>query len=41
MMMLELMFEFETHLGIQLPNDLETPRTVGEMLDMMDRLAQA
>ncbi|MCU0762179.1 MAG: acyl carrier protein [Hydrogenophaga sp.] len=41
MMMLELMFEFETHLGIRLPTDLETPRTVGEMLDMMDRLAQA
>lgn len=41
MMMLELMFEFETHLGIRLPTDLDTPRTVGDMLDMMDRLAQA
>ena len=41
MMMLELMFEFETHLGIRLPADLSSPQTVGEMLDMMDRLAQA
>jgi acyl carrier protein len=41
MMMLELMFEFETHLGIRLPSDLSSPQTVGDMLDMMDRLAQA
>jgi len=41
MMMLELMFEFETHLGIRLPNDLSSPATVGDMLDMMDRLAHA
>lgn len=41
MMMLELLFEFENHLGIRLPSDLASPQTVGEMLDMMDRLAQA
>ncbi len=41
MMMLELLFEFESHLGIRLPSDLPSPQTVGEMLDMMDRLAQA
>lgn len=41
MMMLELMFEFETHLGIRLPSDLSSPQTVGDMLDMMNRLAQA
>jgi acyl carrier protein len=41
MMMLELMFEFESHLGIRLPSDLPSPQTVGELLEMMDRLAQA
>lgn len=41
MMMLELMFEFETQMGIRLPSDLSSPRTVGDLLEMMDRMAQA
>lgn len=37
-MVLELMFEFEERFGITLARDLKTPRTVGEMADLMDRL---
>lgn len=40
-MLLELMFEFEDRLGVKLPDDLETPKTVGEMLTMMDTLRAA
>lgn len=39
MMLLELMFEFENHLGFRLPSDLQTPVTVGEMVAMMEGLA--
>lgn len=38
LMMLELMFEFEDRFGIKLSNDLKTPRTVGEMVALMDGL---
>jgi acyl carrier protein len=37
-MLLELMFEFEDRFGITLSKDLKTPRTVGEMADLMDHL---
>lgn len=37
-MFLELMFEFEERFGITLARDLKTPRTVGEMAGLMDRL---
>ncbi|HMW55433.1 MAG: acyl carrier protein [Candidatus Accumulibacter phosphatis] len=37
-MVLELMFEFEERFGITLARDLKTPRTVGEMAGLMDRL---
>ncbi len=39
MMLLELMFEFENHLGFRLPPDLQSPATVGEMVSMMEGLA--
>jgi acyl carrier protein len=38
LMMLELMFEFEDRFGIKLARDLKTPRTVGEMVTLMDGL---
>jgi acyl carrier protein len=38
LMLLELMFEFEDRFGITLSKDLKTPRTVGEMADLMDHL---
>ena len=38
LMMLELMFEFEDRCGIQLPSDLASPKTVGEMLATMNGL---
>lgn len=38
LMMLELMFEFEDRFNITLSNDLKTPTTVGEMVELMDRL---
>ncbi|AXS81325.1 acyl carrier protein [Dechloromonas sp. HYN0024] len=38
LMMLELMFEFEDRYGIKLSRDLKTPRTVGEMVTLMDGL---
>ena len=38
LMMLELIFECEDQLGVKLPEDLKTPKTVGEMVEMMDGL---
>ncbi|MBK7465025.1 MAG: acyl carrier protein [Betaproteobacteria bacterium] len=38
LMMLELMFEFEDRCGITLSSDLKSPKTVGEMVTLMDRL---
>nr|MBL8410022.1 acyl carrier protein [Dechloromonas sp.] len=38
LMMLELMFEFEDRFGITLSKDLKSPKTVGEMATLMDRL---
>ena len=38
LMMLELMFEFEDRFGINLSKDLKSPKTVGEMVTLMDRL---
>jgi acyl carrier protein len=38
LMLLELMFEFEDKFGISLDNTLQTPKTVGEMVEMMERL---
>ena len=38
LMMLELMFEFEDRFNIKLSSDLKAPATVGEMIELMDRL---
>lgn len=37
-MMLELIFEFEDRFSITLPEDLKSPKTVGEMVTLMDGL---
>jgi acyl carrier protein len=37
-MMLELMFEFEDRFGITLAKGLKSPKSVGEMVVLMDRL---
>ena len=41
LMLLELMFEFEDRFGIKLSNDLDTPKSVGQMAALMDGLIQA
>lgn len=38
LMMLELMFEFEDRCGIKLPSNLSSPKAIGDMTAMMDRL---
>ena len=38
LMMLELMFEFEDRFNLTLPRNLKSPRTVGELVALMDRL---
>jgi acyl carrier protein len=38
LMMLELIFEFEDQFGIALPENLTSPKTVGEMVTLMDGL---
>lgn len=38
LMMLELVFECEDQLGIELPENLKSPQTVGEMVALMDGL---
>jgi acyl carrier protein len=38
LMMLELIFEFEDQFGITLPEGMKSPKTVGEMVTLMDGL---
>jgi acyl carrier protein len=38
LMMLELMFEFEDRFGITLDKNMQSPKTVGEMIAVMERL---
>jgi acyl carrier protein len=38
LMLLELMFEFEDRFSITLSKDLNSPKTVGEMVTLMDQL---
>ncbi len=38
LMMFELIFECEDRLAIKLPEDIKSPRTVGEMVALMDGL---
>lgn len=39
LMLLELMFEFEERLGTPLPRDTKSPRTVGELVALIDGLS--
>lgn len=41
LMMLELMFAFEDRFGIKVPNELENPNSVGDMVAAMDGLITA
>ena len=41
LMLLELFFEFEEKLNLTLSKDLPTPRTVGELLAVVERLPAA
>ena len=38
LLMLELMFEFEDRFNIQLSNDITTPKTVDDMVKLMNSL---
>jgi acyl carrier protein len=38
LMLMELMFEFEDRFGIALPRNLKSPGTIGQMVELMDRL---
>ena len=38
LMLLELLFEFEDRLGIELPKDIGTPKTIGELISLIDDL---
>lgn len=38
LMLLELLFEFEDKLGIELPKDLGAPKTIGELTTLIDNL---
>lgn len=38
LMLLELFFEFEERLNVNLSKDLPTPKTVGELLAIVERL---
>jgi len=39
LMLLELMFEFEERHGSPLPRDIKTPKTVGELIEVVDGLS--
>lgn len=41
LMLLELFFEFEDKLDVKLSKDLPTPKTVGEMLAIVEQLQAA
>ena len=41
LMMLELMFEFEDRFNIKLSDDTAAPKTVGDMVSLMDGLIAA
>jgi acyl carrier protein len=41
LMLLELFFEFEERLDVNLSQDLPTPKTVGELINIVKRLQNA
>lgn len=36
LLLLELLFEFEDRLGVKIPNDIPPPKTVGDLLGIVD-----
>ena len=40
LMLLELLFEFEDRLGIELPKDVGAPKTIGELIALIDAIRQ-
>ena len=38
LLLLEVLFEFEDRLGIKIPRDIRRPKTVGDLLEIVDRL---
>ena len=38
LMLLELLFEFEDKLGLELPKDIGTPKTIGDLTALIDDL---
>jgi acyl carrier protein len=41
LMLLELFFEFEERLDVNLSQDLPTPRTIGQLIDIVKQLRSA
>ena len=38
LLLLELLFEFEDKLGVTIPQDITPPKTIGDLLAIVDRL---
>jgi acyl carrier protein len=38
LLLLELLFEFEDRLGVKIPNDIPPPKTVGDLLEIVEKL---
>ncbi len=38
LLLLELLFEFEDKLGVTIPQDIPRPKTVGDLLDIVEKL---
>ena len=38
LMLLELLFEFEDRLGLELPKDIGAPKTIGDLIRLIDNL---
>ena len=38
LLLLELLFEFEDKLGVSIPHDIPPPKTVGDLLEIVDGL---
>jgi len=38
LLLLELLFEFEDRLGVKIPQDIPRPKTVGDLLEIVDKV---
>ncbi len=38
LLLLELLFEFEDRLGVSIPQDIPRPKTVGDLLEIVEKL---